>query len=534
MPPPPPPPRAHRDHQFLNKGIGATTSGIFAVCADKMLPPDSDLVVVELTYNEPAGGARPATGAAPAVAACLAAYAPGHVGCSLLAAGACMHACSWQTASLAGAHAGLWPPPARPFSSQRSCGPPRVQTSPSHTPTAAALRKCCASWHASRARQLSLCCTTTPGTTRMATANQRGCSTVQQNRSSAPWRRWVGRAGVAEEARPGGQVGGQAGGYIQGCKGVCRLLHCPFGRSIDPPSCAHPPCTYPAPALQYYDMPSPSLRNALYPLMQADVPPYRVGRARAAAVSAACCRVLAVAAGRLSPAAATRAPQPLPQPLPLPQPQRSAVPAHPLADLLHPCSPAHKHIAYWRGPMQVGRVHKRGEASLSGARLKVAGPRISKGYVYYDAIHPSGAWVGGRLAGWLEVLAYQQRSIPQTVVVCSVARPGVCVQICATHLLLYSFADVGHQALAELLAGVVQTAVQNVLAEGKLTEGGEAAPSLKPVKLPPPMIPGTADVPTSLCAMQVGAVCCCQLIAGMLLVFETEAGCCCWLACVCW
>ncbi|PSC68096.1 hypothetical protein C2E20_8274 [Micractinium conductrix] len=230
----------HRDHQFLNKGIGATTSGIFAVCADKMLPPDSDLVVVELTYNEPADV---------------------------------------------------------PFTYPHRRGFEKM------------LRK-------------------------LARLPRSPAVIVLHHYA------WYHSHG---DGKPAGL----------------------FYRAAEPQLST---------LAQYYDMPSPSLRNALYPLMQADVPPYRVGR-----------------------------------------------------------------------------VHKRGEASLSGARLKVAGPRISKGYVYYDAIHPS---------------------------------------------------DVGHQALAELLAGVVQTAVQNVLAEGKLTEGGEAAPSLKPVKLPPPMIPGTADVPTSLCAMQ--------------------------------
>lgn len=69
---------------------------------------------------------------------------------------------------------------------------------------------------------------------------------------------------------------------------------------------------------------------------------------------------------------------------------------------------------------------------------------------------------------------------------------------------LCSSADTGHQALAELLVGVVQTAVQHVVEDGRMAEGGEAAPGLAPLPLPPPMIPGNADVPTSLCAMQVG------------------------------
>ena len=31
----------------MNKGIGATNSGIFAVCLDQLVPRDTDLVVVE-------------------------------------------------------------------------------------------------------------------------------------------------------------------------------------------------------------------------------------------------------------------------------------------------------------------------------------------------------------------------------------------------------------------------------------------------------------------------------------------------------
>lgn len=42
-----------RDHLFSNKGIGGTSSGIFAACAEQMVLPDADLVVIEFTYNEP-------------------------------------------------------------------------------------------------------------------------------------------------------------------------------------------------------------------------------------------------------------------------------------------------------------------------------------------------------------------------------------------------------------------------------------------------------------------------------------------------
>ncbi len=40
-------------------------------------------------------------------------------------------------------------------------------------------------------------------------------------------------------------------------------------------------------ALQYYDIPSPSLRNAVYQEMQADIAPFKVGAARKQ--SALCC-----------------------------------------------------------------------------------------------------------------------------------------------------------------------------------------------------------------------------------------------------
>ena len=34
-----------RGHVLLNKGIGGTSSGIFAACAEQMVAPDADLVV---------------------------------------------------------------------------------------------------------------------------------------------------------------------------------------------------------------------------------------------------------------------------------------------------------------------------------------------------------------------------------------------------------------------------------------------------------------------------------------------------------
>ncbi|PSC75343.1 hypothetical protein C2E20_1137 [Micractinium conductrix] len=42
----------HRDHQLLNKAISATTSAIFAACTESILPQDTDLAVVEFTFND--------------------------------------------------------------------------------------------------------------------------------------------------------------------------------------------------------------------------------------------------------------------------------------------------------------------------------------------------------------------------------------------------------------------------------------------------------------------------------------------------
>ncbi|KAL4448549.1 hypothetical protein ABPG75_005768 [Micractinium tetrahymenae] len=42
----------HRDHAFQNKGMGASSSGIFAACTERMVPPDADLVVLEFSLND--------------------------------------------------------------------------------------------------------------------------------------------------------------------------------------------------------------------------------------------------------------------------------------------------------------------------------------------------------------------------------------------------------------------------------------------------------------------------------------------------
>ncbi|KAI7841869.1 hypothetical protein COHA_004398 [Chlorella ohadii] len=42
----------HSKHVLLNKGIGGTSSGIFAACAEQLVAPDADLVFVEFTVND--------------------------------------------------------------------------------------------------------------------------------------------------------------------------------------------------------------------------------------------------------------------------------------------------------------------------------------------------------------------------------------------------------------------------------------------------------------------------------------------------
>ncbi|EFN58648.1 hypothetical protein CHLNCDRAFT_140901 [Chlorella variabilis] len=45
----------HRDHVLVNRGMGATTSGIFAACVRRMVPEDADLVVLEFSLNDVEG-----------------------------------------------------------------------------------------------------------------------------------------------------------------------------------------------------------------------------------------------------------------------------------------------------------------------------------------------------------------------------------------------------------------------------------------------------------------------------------------------
>ena len=115
-------------------------------------------------------------------------------------------------------------------------------------------------------------------------------------------------------------------------------------------------------------------------------------------------------------------------------------------------------------------------------------------------------------------------------------QPSLCVLLAldahptAQQQRCHAAADLGHQLMAELLAGVVLTAVKNVAeaaAEGKqgiaAAAGARGAAAVtggtaQPVELPPPMIPGNADVPTCLCAMQVRHFVQAQLLLSSLAV----------------
>lgn len=42
----------HKDHVLVNKGVGATSSGIFSACIEHMVPNGADLAIIEFTMNE--------------------------------------------------------------------------------------------------------------------------------------------------------------------------------------------------------------------------------------------------------------------------------------------------------------------------------------------------------------------------------------------------------------------------------------------------------------------------------------------------
>ncbi|KAL4421416.1 hypothetical protein ABPG75_010707 [Micractinium tetrahymenae] len=42
----------HSGHEFYNRGIGGTSSGVYAVCAEQMVHEDGDIVILEFTIND--------------------------------------------------------------------------------------------------------------------------------------------------------------------------------------------------------------------------------------------------------------------------------------------------------------------------------------------------------------------------------------------------------------------------------------------------------------------------------------------------
>ena len=65
--------------------------------------------------------------------------------------------------------------------------------------------------------------------------------------------------------------------------------------------------------------------------------------------------------------------------------------------------------------------------------------------------------------------------------------------------------DLGHRAVAELLAASVARALEEVQGGGSLLPAWQPGRQDEPLLqgTPPPMVPGNADAPTTLCAIQV-------------------------------
>ena len=237
--------------------------------------------------------------------------------------------------------------------------------------------------------------------------------------------------------------------------------------------------------MQYYDFPSVSMRAAVHPLMRAGVDGFKASLAHPppASVATSQCPLLSL----LSLCCQEQGQGQLP--LPLPCSWLAAAPAH-------PCAPACQLVA------QVDKILDTGHfASLEG-RLPWADIADMDKYFYWDKSHPT---------------------------------------------------DGGHEVLAELLASVVLRAVAEVEAEGEAAAAAAAAAAGKGAgaaeaeareaaaaaataafdghlqlwprgsrmdaargkkggnkgekegldSLPAPMIPGTTDAATTLCAIQV-------------------------------
>lgn len=98
------------------------------------------------------------------------------------------------------------------------------------------------------------------------------------------------------------------------------------------------------------------------------------------------------------------------------------------------------------------KIWNSGQTSMGGDPIPVAGPQEKPDFFYYDRSHPN---------------------------------------------------DFGHQVIAELLGSVVAKAVDEEQLAGCQPAGwAEPRNNVELRELPPPMVPGNADAPTTLCAMQ--------------------------------
>lgn len=216
----------------------------------------------------------------------------------------------------------------------------------------------------------------------------------------------------------------------------------------------------------YYDLPVVSVRAALHPLFRDDVPGFKVRRA----CGLVCVR-LGWLAGRLAAGLISAA---VPPPTTA-TPHASARPAArcPLLATCVACTSA-AHPALPRPAPQTGKVwSKWNRETTTGGEIPRAAEEEQDEYWYYDRTHPNdrghammAELVGGVLA---RALDEQARGVTaQQLGAWPVARSGAS----------------GEGAADEGAAGGS--------AEGK--EGFD--------ELPPPMVPGNAEAPTSLCAIQ--------------------------------
>ena len=200
-------------------------------------------------------------------------------------------------------------------------------------------------------------------------------------------------------------------------------------------------------------------------------------------------------------------------------------------------------------PLQVSKIHMCC-MSADGKEIPQASEAERGQYVYNDVIHPAGVywivWFRGRLLPccacvtgplpWILEIAVSllcghckrgHRVGRRFALLAKLAHPWLLTlpaMVYFSNIAALSRcprADHGHQALAELLAGVIRTATSNVAAAGgpaavlggSSSSGSSSSGSGKAQQqevqqqalLPPPMIPGNADQATTLCAMQVGS-----------------------------